>query len=129
MCCFLRQQVHDQPVCSFSVTPPFPRCVFQSHQNTLQEHLDYAKVTLIRLSSQHEALFVFFGKYFIGISSKPSDLLSTTYMSYISFFSSAVVVLLPFGESPLMILTSILKKLELLYAGASDSQVIFYNIA
>ena len=40
---------------------PFSRGVFQSHQNTLQEHLDYAKVTLIRLNSLHEALFVFLG--------------------------------------------------------------------
>ena len=41
------------------------RCidVFQSHQNTLQEHLDYGKVTLIRLNSVHEALFVFSGKF------------------------------------------------------------------
>ena len=41
MCCFLRQKVHDQPVCSSSVTLLFP-----SDQNTLHEHLDYAKVTL-----------------------------------------------------------------------------------
>ena len=40
------------------------------------------------------------------------------------FFSSAVVVLPPFGESPLMTLTSILKILELLCTGASDFQVI-----
>ena len=52
-------------------------------------------------SSLHETLIVFFGKYFIGISLKPADILLTTCMSTISFFSSAVVVLLPFGESPL----------------------------
>ena len=123
---FLQHQVHDQPLCSFSVTPPFPRGVFQSYQNTLQEHLDCAKVTS---SSLHEGLFVFFGKYFIGISSKPSDILSTTCMSSISFSSSAVVVLLPFGESPLMTLTSILKKLEFLYAGESDPRLYLYNVA
>ena len=74
ICCFLRQQVYDQPVCTFSKTPPFSRALFQSHQNTLQEHLDYAKVTLICLTSLHEFLFLGgAGGYFIGISLKPSD--------------------------------------------------------
>ena len=67
-----------------------------------------------------KALFVFFWKYFIGISSKPWDILSKTCKSSVSFFSSAVVVLLLFGDTS----TSILKKLEFLCAGASDSQVI-----
>ena len=38
-------------------------------------------------------------------------------MSSILFFSSAVVVLLPFGESPLMKLSSFLKNLKLQYTG------------
>lgn len=40
--------VYDQPACSFSVTLQFLRGVFLSYQNILQEHLDCAKVTLIR---------------------------------------------------------------------------------
>ena len=44
-------------------------------------------------------------------------------MSPISFFSSAVVVLLPFGESLFLTSASILKRLEFLYPGKSDSQV------
>ena len=36
-------KVNDQPLCSFLVTPPFLRGAFPSHQNTLQEHLDYGK--------------------------------------------------------------------------------------
>ena len=79
-------------------------------------------------SSQLEGFFVFYGKYVIGISWKPSDILSTTCKSSISFFSSAVVVLLLFGESPLMTSTYIFKKLEFLYAGASDSQIILISL-
>ena len=41
--------------------------------------------------------FCFFGKYFNAFWSKPSDILSTTCMSSISFFSSVVIVLLPLG--------------------------------
>ena len=111
--CFLRQQVHDQPVRSFSETPLFPQSVFPSHQNTLQEYLDYAKVTLVHLKVPYLNPFLsFFGRYLIGILSKPSDILSTTCKSSISLFSSVVVVLLPFGGSPLMTSTSILKNLE-----------------
>ena len=89
ICCFLRQQVHDQPVCTFSKTPPFSRALFQSHQNTLQEHLDYAKVTLICLTSLHEFLFLGgAGGYFIGISLKPSDV----YFIFLKCGSSATSI-------------------------------------
>ena len=75
-------------------------------------------MNLICLTSLHKAFFSGVrGGNFIGISLKPSDILSATCMSSILFFSSAVVVLLPFGESPLMKLSSFLKNLKLQYTG------------
>ena len=44
----------------FSVTPPFPQGVFPSHQNTLQEHLDYEKVFLIHLKIPNLETFLSF---------------------------------------------------------------------
>ena len=52
--------VYDQPACSFSVTLQFLRGVFLSHQNILQEHLDYAKVTLIRWKGTYMDPFLSF---------------------------------------------------------------------
>ena len=60
MCCFLQQEVHDQPVCSFLVTPPFLQGVFPSHQNILQEYLHYVKVTLIHLKVLYMKPFLSF---------------------------------------------------------------------
>ena len=67
---------------------------------------------------------VFLGNTSLLFHQNCLDTWSATCMSSIPFFSSAVIVLLPFGESPLMTLTSILKNFELLYAGKNDSKVI-----